>query len=134
MTGQKWGHIYDHHAVCYEFANGVKVFAYTRQMSGCANDVDDYVLGTDGKARLLKFSIEGKTPWRYREKKPGMYDVEHQEMLAGIRSGNHINNGVYMTRSTLMAIMGRMACYTGQTITWEQALNFFPRQLHFGLR
>jgi hypothetical protein len=52
-----------------------------------------------------------------------MYDVEHQELFANIRSGmKPINNGKYMSQSTLMAIMGREACYTGQEITWEQAL------------
>ena len=48
---------------------------------------------------------------------------EHEELFASIRSGKTINNGDYMTKSTLLAIMGRMATYTGQTITWDQALN-----------
>ena len=52
-----------------------------------------------------------------------MYDVEHKEMLAAIRAGKPINNGTYMSYSTLMAIMGREACYTGQTITSEAMLN-----------
>jgi len=122
-TESKFGNIYDHHAVCYEFPT-MRVFAYTRQMAGCFTDVDDYVLGTDGTARVLKFTIEaqGQQPWKYRDKRPNMYNEEHNQLFAGIRSGNHINNGVYMTRSTMMAIMGRMATYTGQRITWEQAL------------
>ena len=49
-TDAKWGNIYDHFAVCFEWANGVKAFAYTRQMKGCHNDVDDYVIGTSGRA------------------------------------------------------------------------------------
>jgi len=52
-----------------------------------------------------------------------MYQNEHNELIASIRGGKPINNGDYMTKSTLMAIMGRMATYTGQVITWEQALN-----------
>ena len=52
-----------------------------------------------------------------------MYDMEHQELFAAIRAGKTINNGVYMSYSTLLAIMGRMACYTGQEITWDTALN-----------
>jgi predicted dehydrogenase len=128
-TGEQWGHVFDHFAVCYEWANGVKTFAYTRQMKGCHNDVDDYVLGTKGSARILKNEItqkdkpgdEGK--WKFRGSKPSMYDIEHKELFAGIRSGNIINNGKYMSYSTLLAIMGREACYTGQKITWEQAMN-----------
>ncbi len=122
-TGAEWGHAYDHFAVCYEWASGQKTFAYTRQMKGCYNNVEDYVLGTKGNARVLKHSIEGAESWRYRGAKPSMYDVEHKELFAGIRSGNHINNGEYMSYSTLMAIIGREACYTGQSIEWDKALN-----------
>jgi hypothetical protein len=52
-----------------------------------------------------------------------MYQTEHNELFAAIRKGEPINNGDYMTKSTLMAIMGRMSAYSGKTITWEQALN-----------
>ena len=52
-----------------------------------------------------------------------MYQTEHDELFASIRAGRPLNNGEYMARSTLLAIMGRMATYTGQEITWEQAMN-----------
>jgi hypothetical protein len=52
-----------------------------------------------------------------------MYQTEHNELFASIRKGEPINNGVWMAHSTLMAIMGRTAAYTGQEITWEQAMN-----------
>ncbi len=125
-TGEKWGNIYDHFAVCYEWENGFKSYAYTRQMRGCKNNVEDYVQGTKGRARVLAHEIEalGAEPWKYDgPKTPGMYDQEHVELFQGIRSGNHINNGQYMSYSTMLAIMGRMACYTGQEITWDQAIN-----------
>src|SRR5688500_17711699 len=52
-TSSDYGHIYDHFAVCYEWANGVKTFAFTRQMKDCPNDVEDYVIGTKGRAKLV---------------------------------------------------------------------------------
>ena len=52
-----------------------------------------------------------------------MYQVEHDELFASIRSANPINNGLYMARSTMLAILGRMATYTGKAVTWEEALN-----------
>jgi hypothetical protein len=67
--------------------------------------------------------IEAETSWRFCDKAKNMYQVEHDELFASIRSGRAINNGVYMANSTLLAIMGRMATYTGQEITWKQALN-----------
>jgi predicted dehydrogenase len=122
-TGEEWGHIYDHFAVCYEWDSGVKTFSYTRQMKNCPGDVDDYVLGTKGRSKLLKHTIDAEgQQWQYRGPKPSMYDVEHRELYEGIRSGKLINNGEYMSYSTLMAIIGREACYTGQTIEWEQAM------------
>jgi predicted dehydrogenase len=122
-TESKWGNIFDHHAVVYEYPNGVRVFSYCRQQAGCSNDVDEYVFGAKGKARILANRIEGETTWRYRGEKPNMYDREHVELFASIRSGEPINNGAYMANSTMLAIMGRMCTYTGQTLTWEQCMN-----------
>lgn len=123
----EWGNIYDHFAVCYEWANGVKTFAFTRQMSDCATDVDDYVLGTKGRAHVLG---TGNRPrivapagnWDYQGPNR-MYQIEHEELFASIRRGVPINNGQYMSYSTLMAIMGREACYTGEVIRWDALLN-----------
>jgi predicted dehydrogenase len=127
-TGEDWGHIYDHFAVCYEWANGVKVYSYTRQMKGCQGDVDDYVLGTKGQSKLLKHTVSaGGEEWKYRGPKPSMYEVEHRELYESIRAGMQINNGEYMSYSTLMAIIGREACYTGETIEWDQAMQSTQR-------
>ena len=52
-----------------------------------------------------------------------MYQVEHNELFESIRKGEPINHGTWMAHSTLLAIMGRMAAYTGQVITWDQAHN-----------
>tara|TARA_Y100001934_G_scaffold281415_1_gene391020 strand:- start:1192 stop:2262 length:1071 start_codon:yes stop_codon:yes gene_type:complete len=122
---EQWGHGFDHFAVCYEWENGAKTYAYTRQQSGCSNNVEDYVTGTKGTAKILRHSIEvgGEEKFRYRGPKPSMYDVEHKELFAAIRSGETINNGDYMCKSTLMAIMGREVCYTGQTISWDQMMD-----------
>lgn len=123
-TSDAYGHIFDHHAVCYEFDEGVRVYSYCRQQDGCTNDVEDYVLGTKGQARVLKHEITGPQAWRYGNARGmNMYQLEHDALFASIRSGEPINNGRYMTNSTMMAIMGRMATYSGKTITWEEALN-----------
>ena len=119
----KFGNIFDQHAVVYEYQNGVNVYAYCRQIPGCYSDVSDQFIGTKGRANILQHKIEGENPWHYTGPKPSMYDVEHQELFAAIRSGNTINNGVYLARSTMLAILGRMVNYTGQALTWEQAIN-----------
>lgn len=124
-TGADYGNIYDHHSVIYEYASGVKLHAYCRQQSGLRGDVSAHVVGAKGTAEISSrtLAIKGAEPWAYREKQNNHYQTEHDELFSAIRAGKPINNGDYMARSTLMAIMGRMATYTGQQVTWEQALN-----------
>ncbi len=134
-TGPEFGHIFDHHAVVFEYPSGVKLFAYCRQQAGCHIDVSDYVLGTSGTADVMKHTITSwdvrpptrdaaKVTWRApRNRSDNMYQNEHDDLFASIRSGKPINDGEWMAKSTLLSIMGRMATYTGQVVTWEEALN-----------
>jgi predicted dehydrogenase len=124
-TGPEYGHIYDHFAMVYEYANGTRVFARCRQQKGCDNDISLQVLGTRGKGEmsLRRLAITGDRPWRYSGPVVNAYQTEHEALFRSIRSGAPINNGTYMAKSTLMAIMGRMAAYTGQAISWEMAMN-----------
>ena len=126
-TAPEYGHIFDHHAVCYEFPSGVRCFSFCRQQNGTSLDTSQLVFGSKGSADLTKRTTAGETSWRYSRARGGEKDVPYQQeqdaLFASIRAGKPINNGEYMTKSTLMAIMGRMATYTGQTITWDQAWN-----------
>jgi len=122
-TDPQWGNIYDHHAVVYEWPGDVPVYSFCRQMAGCFNDTSDIFIGSKGRANILKHRIEGANPWRFEGQGGSMYDIEHQELFAAIRAGKPINNGVYMARSTMLAILGRMVTYTGKAITWDQAIN-----------
>jgi predicted dehydrogenase len=124
-TDPKFGDIYDHHAVVYEYPNNARVHSYCRQQNGCFRDVSDHFLGTKGHADILKNQIDvwGQDSWRYRGPGGNMYDLEHEALFRSIRSGQPINNGLYMARSTMLAILGRMVDYTGQVITWEDAMN-----------
>jgi len=119
----QYGTIFDHHAVVYEYANGVKVSAFCRQQKGCYNDTSDQFVGTKGRANILRYVIEGENEWRFRGSGGNMYDIEHQELFAAIRAGKPINNGRYMAVSTMLAILGRMVTYTGKTLTWDEAIN-----------
>jgi hypothetical protein len=67
--------------------------------------------------------ISGQEEWKYAGPRPNMYQVEHDQMFASIRKGEPINNGLRLAYTSMTAIMGRMAAYTGENVTWEQALN-----------
>jgi predicted dehydrogenase len=122
-TDPKYGNIYDHFTVFYEYPGGQRVYFTCRQQDNCSVRVDELVHGTQGRAEILRhqlFDFAGKRTWKYRGKKPSMYQVEHDEMFASIRRGEPINNGHYMCNSTMIGLLGRMAAYTGQTVTWAQ--------------
>ncbi len=122
----EYGNIFDHHSVVYEYANGVRLISNTRQMSGCKSDISVSLFGAKGTALLTErrngVRITAGDEWVFRDEAPNLYQVEHDELFASIRAGKPINNGEYMAKSSLLAIMGRMATYTGQEITWEMAL------------
>jgi predicted dehydrogenase len=120
------GNIYDHFEVNYLYPNGVRAFVANRQIVGCHNENSDYIMGTEGTCTIGRGPvprIEGKTNWTFTGKQYDMYQKEHDEMFAAIRKNQPINNGKRMATSTLLAIMGRLAAYTGQQVTWEQAMN-----------
>lgn len=138
-TDPKFGHIFDHFAVVFEYKNGAKLFSSCRQMAQCQNDVNDHVMGTKGSAQLMRHTV---TPfaggaWELgSDKYKDMYQVEHDELFAGIRSGKLINDGEAAAYSTMMAIMGREAAYTGKRLTWKQMMeskqDLSPKQFAWG--
>jgi predicted dehydrogenase len=127
-SGPEYGHIYDHFSVVYEYANGAKLFSNCRQQAHCKGDMSAHVIGSKGRAEFAErrkgLNIQtANGRWHYDGPTNEMYQTEHDELFASIRAGKPLNNGDYMARSTLLAIMGRMAAYTGQLITWDMALN-----------
>jgi predicted dehydrogenase len=124
-TDAVYGNIYDHHSVTYEYENGGRIFSNCRQQGGCKNSMTSYAHGSKGRAEVAERRLEITTDstWRFDKPVKNMYQVEHDELFAGIRAGTPLNNGDYMSKSTMLAIMGRMATYTGQEVTWEQAMN-----------
>lgn len=122
---EKWGNIYDHFAIEYEYENGVKGYNFCRQQNGCSNRNTVEVFGTEGNAFYggEKHEITGKTNWKYQGENNDMYQTQHDELFTAIRENKPINDGEWMANSTMMAILGRMVAYSGKTITWEEAIN-----------
>lgn len=120
---EKLGNIYDHFGVVYEYADGVKLHAYCRQQNNCWVDVSDQFIGTKGTCDVLNHVIKGENKWRFKGDGGNMYVLEHQALFNAIRSGQPKNDGEYMSLSSMLGIMGRMAAYTGKRITWDEAIN-----------
>ena len=127
----QYGHIFDHHSVVYSWDDGPDMHSNTRQMRGCKNLLSAQVVGTKGVAN---FSERSKGLWIQPHSQPEkryiyagennqFYQTEHDELFKAVRNGNPINNGNYMAKSTMLAILGRACTYTGQQITWDEMMN-----------
>jgi predicted dehydrogenase len=137
LRGEIYGSVFDHHAIVYECASGVRIYAFCRTIPNCYNENSSIVSGTKGRCHLSKGVIEGENPWQYTgpriysSAQTNPYQIEHVELFRAIRGGNPINSGEYMIRATLMGIMGQISCYTGKEVTWEQVTTsdfyFAPR-------
>jgi myo-inositol 2-dehydrogenase / D-chiro-inositol 1-dehydrogenase len=130
------GNIYDHIDVFYEWADGTRATMAQRQISNLPhNDNSDYVIGAEGtgKVTFANAEMSGKTNWRSEPQKKSMYALEHDFLFASIKNKKPFSDAERMGRSTLAGIMGRMAAYTGEAITWEALLksneDLFPKDL-----
>jgi hypothetical protein len=129
-SGEDYGNIFDHFEIVYDYDNGVRGFHFSRQINLTAANNTDTIFGSEGiceingslKQFILK-DLKGQTKWRFTGNAGDMYQIEHDEFFGSIRDGKPLNDGPRMATSTLLAIMGRMAAYTGQEITWEMAMN-----------
>ena len=119
MTEPVYGDVFDHHSVVYEFDKGVRTYALCRTTTGCYDEESSLIFGTKGKASLKACRIWGEKNWRWQGQ-CDPYQVEHDKLFAAIRSGEPINCGHYMARSTMITVMGQISCYSGKEVTWDQ--------------
>ncbi|MBK8101137.1 MAG: Gfo/Idh/MocA family oxidoreductase [Planctomycetes bacterium] len=136
-TDAIYGEVFDHFATIYEWADGTRGYAYCRQQNDCWRNANELVLGTEGRAKVFDHQITGKNAWKHTDPIGDMYQNEHDALFAAVRGGKRIDNADYMCKSTLMAIQGRMAGYTGRRVTWDEALQnnevLVPEKLAFDM-
>ena len=118
--GEVYGDMFDHHTVVYEYASGARVYALCRTQDGCYGNSTDVVLGTRGKCYLGDYKIVGEKPWRYQAPIDNPYEVEQKALIESVRNGKPINSGHHMAKSTMVAVMGQLACYEGRELTWDE--------------
>ncbi len=135
--GEVYGDMFDHHTVVYEFAGGPRLYALCQTRDNCYGLWDDIIMGTKGTCHWTDCRIEGERPWRYEGPRNDPHTEEQRILIGAIREGRLVNHGDTMVDSTYMAIMGQVACYTGQVVTWDQItrsqFEFEPQLAHVRL-
>ena len=121
-TGEEYGNIFDHFSIEYEYPGDVWITSTCRQIDGCAGKVGEHLAGTRGFCNPGG-RIWGSTEWEFEGEATNPYVQEHTDLVASIRAGTPLNEGVTVAEATLTAIMGRMSAYTGKEVTWDFAMN-----------
>lgn len=125
-TDAKYGNIFDHFAIEYEYEGGRQALSFCRQQDGTDGRVEETFFGSQGSltTRPGYAVINGKNDWRYAGENGNPYVHEHVDLIASIRGeGAYLNEAQRVAESTLTAVMGRMSAYTGKAVTWDQAIN-----------
>ena len=99
------------------------MFGQTRQILGCWNSSSVHAHGSQGYSNLSRGRIEGANPWRFRGADPNCYQTEHDVLMEAIRQNKPHSEVEYGATSTMTAILGRMAAYSGKRLDWETAFN-----------
>ncbi len=127
-NGVDHGQIFDHHFVEYTYANGHKMFSQCRHMPQCSKNVSEHVVGSKGYANISDgtiYSADGKEIFKCGEG-PGQrlgHQQEHHDLFANLAQGILPNEAEYGAKSTMTAIFGRLATYSGLELDWESAIN-----------
>ena len=139
-TGNEYGQIFDHHFVEYQYPDGTYLNSQCRHQKGCMSNWSDAGQGVNGTfncipGRQLSYIYDknGNQIWKYdgsEETEP--HQVEQTEFFRMLRQDEYINQAESGAESTMTAIMGRMATYSGQLIEWDKAMesnkNILPEE------
>jgi predicted dehydrogenase len=126
------GQIFDHHFVEFSYENGAKMYSQCRHMKGCWTNVSEEAIGTQGRSNCSG-KIEGENAWQFDGSKVRGHLQEQLDLIAAIRAGNRYNEGYYGATSSMTAVLGRLATYSGKIVKWDDAvaseITEFPDQL-----
>jgi predicted dehydrogenase len=138
-TAPEYGHIYDHFGLDFEFDNGVHMLSMCRQQPGTPGLVAESLAGSKGTCDTQdgrRYEISGPNAWKWSGEYTNPYQQEHTDLIASIRAGKPINELRQVADSTLSAIAGREAAYTGKVISLAQFMaspvSIVPAKLEFG--
>ena len=121
--GEVYGDMFDHNTAVYEYASGTRMYALCRTQAGCYNNATDVIMGSKGTCYLGQCRIEGETNWQFEGEHNNPYDAEQKALIDSVREGKPINSGYHMANSTMIGVLGQIACYTGKETNWDDAYN-----------
>ncbi len=143
------GDQYDFFSVDFDYGLGVSSHSMCREIDSCSNGTGELIIGTEGYTNCNNkiWDLNGKLKWEFEYPKDEngnltqtikipAYVQEHMHLVEAIRTGNYVNEAETTAISTLTAIMGRTAAYTGRTVSWDDIfksdMDLGPKKIEFG--
>lgn len=143
------GDQYDFFSIDFDYGNGVSSHSMCRQIDSCANGTGEIIMGTTGytNCRNTIWNLDGTVKWSFEYPKDENgnsmnqikippYVQEHIHLVHAIRTNEYVNEAEQTAISTLTAIMGRTAAYTGKLVTWDEIfksnMDLGPEKMEFG--
>jgi len=124
MLGDQPGEIWDNFAVEFEYPNGVRTASYCGQIKRDFSSVSEAIVGSKGTSNPGgNIRPKDGAAWRFQGKAMDPYVQEHIDLINAIINDTELNEGKQVTDSTLTAIMGREAAYSGTVVEWDEILN-----------
>jgi predicted dehydrogenase len=117
--GDVYGDMYDNHTVVYEYKSGARLYALCRTQANTYGNSGDMIMGSKGQCDLANCKITGETNWRYEIQRNNPYQDEQAALVEAIKNDKPINSGYHMVNATMIGVMGQIACYTGQSVTYD---------------
>ena len=126
--GKDHGQIFDHHFDEFTYADGTKLFSQCRHIPGCARMTSTIAHGVDGVADSSG-EITGKSAWKYTGPRVSGHAQEHVDWIEAIQNDAKYNEGYFGATSSMTAVLGRMATYSGQIVRWDDAVAKGPDEM-----
>jgi predicted dehydrogenase len=120
--GLDYGEIFDHHSVEFFYEDGSICQSMCRHQLGCWNEVSEYAIGSKGRSELNRYVITGENKWKFGGGGKDPYQQEHDDLFNAIRNNKPYNEAEYGATSSMTAVLGRMATYSGKEIEWADAV------------
>jgi predicted dehydrogenase len=121
---ERLGQTFDHHMVEFTYPGGTKLLSQCRQQRGCWNGIGEHVHGTKGSASISEakiFDAQGQLVWQSDAAPCKGWQREQDDLIGSLRRGELPNEVEYAAASTMTAILGRMATYSGKIVKWKDA-------------
>ncbi|MCC9608718.1 Gfo/Idh/MocA family oxidoreductase [Blastopirellula sp. JC732] len=128
-VGKDSGQIFDHHMIEFTYGDhgsGTKMMSCCRHQPKTWSSVSEHAHGTKGYCDISGakiFKPNGEVAWAYGNGGGNGHQEEHHDLFAALRRGEIPNEGEYGAMSTMTAIFGRMATYSGKNLSWDEAFN-----------